>query len=103
MTQPENINNQTGRISQYQVSINMSASYSIDNWNFQISYENPYNRELRENIDLGIYQQSVVSRVPYMYDNIGRIGISYRFNYGKKKHKFDNTEVIDVNQTTISK
>ena len=38
-----------------------------------------------------------------MYDNIGHFSVSYRFNYGKKKHKFDNTEVIDINQTTISK
>ncbi len=81
----------------------MSASYSIDNWNFRISYDNPYKRELRENIDLGLYKQSVVTRTPYLYDNIGRISVSYRINYGKKKHKFDNTEVIDVNQTTISK
>lgn len=103
LTQPETINNQTGRIYQAQVNIDMSASYSVDNWNFRISYNNPYKRELRENIDLGIYKQSVVTRIPYLYDNIGRISISYRFNYGKKKHKFDNTEVIDINQTTISK
>ena len=103
LTQPEAINNQTGRISNYPVYIDMSASYSIDNWNFQVSYENPYKRELREHIDLGIYRQSAVTRIPYVYDNIGRVSISYRFNYGKKKHRFDNTEVIDINQTTISK
>lgn len=103
LTQPEAINNQTGRISRYQPTINISASYSVDNWNFQLSYENPYRRELRESIDLGIYRQTVLTRVPYMYDNIGHLSVSYRFNYGKKKHKFDNTEVIDINQTTISK
>lgn len=102
LTQPESINNQTGQISQYQTNIDMSASYSIDNWNFQISYQNPYRRELRKKIDLGLYQQTLIARVPYIYDNIGKISVSYRFNYGKKKHKFDNTEVIDVNQTTIS-
>jgi len=102
LTQPESINNQTGQISQYQTNIDMSASYSIDNWNFQISYQNPYRRELRKKIDLGLYQQTLIARVPYIYDNIGKISVSYRFNYGKKKHKFDNTQVIDVNQTTIS-
>lgn len=102
-TQPEAINNQTGRLYYYKSYIDMSASYSFDNWNFQISYENPYKRELQESIDLGIYKQSEVIRTPYLYDNIGRISISYRFNYGKKKHKFDNSEVIDINQTTILK
>ena len=103
LTQPKSIDQQTGQISKYQTNIDMNASYSFDNWNFQISYENPYKREIREWIDLGIYQQTSVVRVPYIYDNIGQIRVSYRFNYGKKKHKFDNTEVIDINKTTISK
>lgn len=103
LTQPEAISNQTGRISQYPVHTNMSASYSIDNWFFQIVYESPYRRELREHIDLGIYRQSEVIRIPHQNDNIGTATVSYRFNYGKKKHRFDNTEVIDINQTTIAK
>ncbi len=103
LTQPEAIDNQTGRIYNYQPTINMSVSYSVNNWHFQISYLNPYRRELRESIDLGIYEQSLVTRVPHLYSNSGSISVSYRFNYGKKKHKFDNTNVIDINPTTISK
>lgn len=103
LTSPESVNNQTGRIFHNSVNFDMSASYSVSNWNFFISYCNPYSAESREDIDLGIYRQMVVSRISHLYDNLGRVGFSYRFNYGKKKHKFDNTEVTDVNQSTISK
>ena len=103
LTQPERIDNQTGRISNTTVNIDMSVSYSIDNWNFRLLYNNPYRLKYSEKIDLGLYQQTLSASAPYKYDNVGLITVSYRFNYGKKKHKFDNTEVIDVNQTTISK
>ena len=103
LTQPERIDNQTGRISNATVNIDMSVSYSIDNWNFRLLYNNPYRLKYSEKIDLGLYQQTLSASAPYTYANIGLTTVSYRFNYGKKKHKFDNTEVIDVNQTTISK
>lgn len=103
LTQPESIDNQTGRIYHSPVNIDMNVSYSIDNWNFTLSYCNPYSVEAREEIDLGIYKQSVIKKRHRFYDNFGIVSVSYRFNYGKKKHKFDNTQVIDINQTTISK
>lgn len=102
LTQPKYIDSQTGRITRNPVNIDMSASYSIDNWNFRIAYCNPYSFEGRDEIDLGIYKQYVVNKRHRFYDNWGILGVSYRFNYGKKKHKFDNTQVIDVNKTTIS-
>lgn len=103
LSQPESINNQTGRIYHNPTNIDISTSYNIDNWNFMFWYTNPYKAKAREEIDLGIYKQYVYECIPHIYDNFGGIKISYRFNYGKKKHKFDETVVIDVNQTTISK
>ncbi len=100
---PEKIDSQTGKITHAPTSLDIQASYSINNWNISVSYHNPYKAESRAEFYLGIYQQDVVSRRPYLSDNYGNISVSYRFNYGKKKHKFDNTEVIDVNPTTISR
>ena len=54
-------------------------------------------------MDLGVYRLDVTSRRPHLSDNYGTFSVSYRFNYGKKKHKFDDTEVIDINQSTISR
>ena len=103
LTSPESMDSQTGKITHAPTSLDLKASYSIDNWNFSVSYHNPYRAEGRAELDLGIYQQNIISHRPYLSDNCGTVSVSYRFNYGKKKHKFDNTEVIDINQTTISR
>lgn len=103
LTAPESIDSQTGKIYHGPTTLKFNASYSIDNWNFGFAYYNPYKAKGRGEIDLGIFQQHTASRKFRISDNYGSISVSYRFNYGKKKHKFDNTEVIDVNQTTISK
>lgn len=102
LTSPETIDFQTGRISQAPISLKMNASYSIDNWNFGISYHNPYRAIGYSTMDLGLYQQYVSSRICRINDNYGSVNISYRFNYGKKKHKFDNSEIVDINQSSIS-
>lgn len=102
LTGPEMIEPQTGYITRNATKLTLNASYSINNWNFAIAYYNPYKAKKRDNLDLGIYQEYSISRKPRISDNYGTITVSYRFNYGKKKHKFDNTEVIDINQTTIS-
>ena len=101
-TSPEVINSQTGQIVHTPTKLNMNVSYSINNWNFKLSYNNPYRAEASADMDLGIYRQDIVSHRKWLDDNYGTISVSYRFTYGKK-HKFDNTEVKDVNQTTISK
>lgn len=103
LTAPEHIDSQTGAIMHTPTSLGFEASYSINNWNFRIHYSNPYKGWSNKEIDLGVYRQDITSRRPYITDNYGAVSVSYRFNYGKKKHKFDNTEVIDVNQSTISR
>ena len=102
LTQPEHVNPQTGMKSKNPAQMDLSASYSINNWNISINYVNPYNAKSKGSLDLGIYKQKITEHIPRLYDNLGLINIAYRFNYGKKKHKFDNTQVIDVNKTTIS-
>ena len=103
LTAPESIDSQTGKIMHTPTSLSLNASYSIDNWNFSVTYHNPYRAESHGEIDLGVYRQDIVSRRLYLSDNYGKVSVSYRFNYGKKKHKFDESEVTDVNQTTIGK
>ena len=102
LTQPEHVNPQTGVKIKNPAQLNLSASYSINNWNISVNYVNPYSARSKGNLDLGIYKQNFTEHISRLYDNFGLVSVSYRFNYGKKKHKFDNTQVIDVNQTTIS-
>lgn len=103
LTAPESIDPQTGVRMYAPTNLLLKLSYNIDNWNIGITYSNPYKAEGRERLDLEGFQHYCISRRSYLTDNYGMFSVSYRFNYGKKKHKFDETEVIDVNQTTISK
>lgn len=82
--------------------LSMSMSYSINNWNIGIGYTNPFKATTRTSFNNGEYEQYSSSRTPRISDNYAHIHVSYRFTFGKKKHKFDNSEVQDVNQTTIS-
>ena len=43
---------------------------------------------------------SQVNEVRYFrtYDNMFELTVNYRFTYGKKKHKFHNVEIKDINQ-----
>lgn len=103
LTAPESIDSQTGRIIHTPTSLSMNVSYSINNWNFSLAYQNPYKAKARAEMELGVYQLKVTSRRPHLSDNYGTFSVSYRFSYGKKKHKFDDSEVIDINQSTISR
>lgn len=103
LTAPESIDQQTGVRMYAPTNLLLKLSYNIDNWNIGITYSNPYKAEGRERLYLEEFQHYCISRRSYLSDNYGMFSVSYRFNYGKKKHKFDETEVIDVNQTTISK
>lgn len=80
-----------------------SVSYSIGRWNFRLSYTNPFKYTTKSELDNGEYEMYSSWRVPLITDNYGTLNVSYRFDFGKKKHKFDNTEVEDINKTTISK
>lgn len=82
--------------------LSTDMSYSINNWNIGLGYTNPFKATTRTSFDNGEYEKYSSSRTPHISDNYGYIRVSYRFTFGKKKHRFDTTEIQDVNQTTIS-
>ncbi len=92
----------SGKRRKQSAQLDMNLSYSINNWNIGIAYSNPFKTTARSTLVNGEYEQYTSSRIPRITDNYGYIRISHRFTFGKKKHKFDTTEVEDVNQTTIS-
>lgn len=78
------------------------ARYNVKNWNFEAVYYNPFKATEKTLLQSKVLTETTYYRSPHITDNYGYLKVSYRFNYGKKKHKFDNTEVIDINKTTIS-
>lgn len=91
-----------GRMTKSSGELFMQLNYSINNWHFEAYYMNPFKSTSKSEINNGEYEQYHSSRIPRITDNFAYIHIRYRFTFGKKKHKFDTTEVEDVNQTTIS-
>ena len=92
----------SGKIIKAPTNLDIYLSYSINNWNIGIAYYNPFKTTKHSTLVNEKYEQYTSSRIPRITDNYGCIRISHRFTFGKKKHKFDTTEVEDVNQTTIS-
>lgn len=95
----------TGEVKSYRMpaSLTFRTSYSIGDFNVELAYRNPFKAISKTTIDGGCFIEYSEFRTPHIDDNYGYVRVNYRFNYGKKKHKFDNTEVTDVNQSTISK
>ena len=92
----------SGTFTHKPASVNVSAGYSIDNWNFSFYARNPfYHARFTGHSTRQDYSLQAVHCIPKMMDNYFSINVSYRFNFGKKKHKFDNTQVEDVNRSTI--
>ena len=95
----------TGEVKKFDMAplLRVKIGYNIKQWNFEAAYFNPFKATTRTWLQSDVLTKETSYRSRYISDNYGYVRVSYRFNYGKKKHKFDNTEVIDVNQTTISK
>lgn len=95
----------TGEVKKFHMApmLRVKVGYNIKQWNFEAAYYNPFRATTRTWLQSEVLTRTNSYRSPYISDNYGYVKVSYRFNYGKKKHKFDNTEVIDINQTTISK
>lgn len=49
------------------------------------------------------YERRSESRTPRVSDHVISLSVNYRFTFGKKKHKFDNSVIEDTNQSTISR
>lgn len=80
-----------------------NVRYSINNFHVALTIKNPYKAKSENYIQQPEYIQKNVSRVPRIDDHIISLAFNYRFTFGKKKHKFDNSSVNDINQSTISK
>ena len=95
----------TGEVMKFDMAplLRVKIGYNIKQWNFEAAYYNPFKATTRMWLQSDVLTKESSNRSRYISDKYGYVKVSYRFNYGKKKHKFDNTEVIDVNQTTISK
>ena len=82
----------------------VNASYNIDNWSFNMRMGSPFIRIQNEDyLNQGGYSETRIIGCKRVNDNTFRLTVNYRFNFGKKKHKFDNSEVEDVNKSTIMK
>ncbi len=94
----------SGAIYHEPLEFDFQVNYNLGNWHFELKTKNlglksySHQRMQREG-----YVQGYSTRVPRISDNIVNLTVNYRFTFGKKKHKFDNTEVEDVNKSTISK
>ena len=103
MTPSKGVNHTLGNYIKSPHRLRLTIAYSINDWNIEAEYTNPFRAATRTEFDNGEYATCSTSRTPLVTDNYGHIRVSYRFNFGKKKHKFSNPDTQDINQTSISK
>lgn len=103
MTPSKGVNPTLGNYIKSPHRLRLTIAYSINDWNIEAEYTNPFRAATRTEFDNGEYATCSTSRTPLVTDNYGHIRVSYRFNFGKKKHKFSNPDTQDINQTSISK
>lgn len=83
--------------------LTLGFQYNWSNWYVTLAYRNPFKATTKGNLELSKYVIHSSSRISGVSDNFIGIKAGCRFNFGKKKHKFEDMEVEDVNQTTIYK
>ena len=104
LTKSKGMSDSSGTVYHGFTRLTFNASYNVDNWHFELSTMNLGLKSYEESrLDYVNYKHTTSIREPRVSDNIVKLTVNYRFTFGKKKHKFDNTEVEDVNQSTISK
>lgn len=103
MTPSKGVNHTLGNYIKSPHRLRLTNAYSINDWNIEAEYTNPFRAATRTEFDNGEYATCSTSRTSLVTDNYGHIRVSYRFNFGKKKHKFSNPDTQDINQTSISK
>ena len=104
VTKFKHMSQTSGAIYHAPLQFDFQANYNIGNWHFELMTRNLGLKSFSDsNMQREGYAQSYSFREPRISDNIVNLTVNYRFTFGKKKHKFDNTAVEDVNQSTISK
>lgn len=83
--------------------LGFGASYSINNWNIDLYMRTPYKAVSKGHLQQIGYERRSESRTPRVSDHVISLSVNYRFTFGKKKHKFDNSVIEDTNQSTISR
>lgn len=79
----------------------INVSYNLNGWNFTFKAYNPFRNTTESFYQNPDFSQSSGMRTRKLTNNYYLLSVNYRFTFGKKKHKFDNTQVNDFNQTTI--
>lgn len=104
LTKSQGMSDSSGMVYYSPFQLRFDLSYNVDNWHFELNTKNIGLKSYSETRwDYVNYSYISSIRNPRISDNLISLTVNYRFTFGKKKHKFDNTEVEDVNQTTISK
>ena len=75
----------------------------INNWNIDLDIRTPYKTVSKGYLQQIGYERRYESRIPRVSDHVISLSVNYRFTFGKKKHKFDNSVIEDTNQSTISR
>ena len=83
--------------------LGFGAGYSINNWNIDLYMRTPYKAVSKGYLQQIGYERRYESRIPRVSDHVISLSVNYRLNFGKKKHKFDNSVIEDTNQSTISR
>lgn len=84
------------------LSLDLSAGYSIDNWYFSLSCRNPFMKS-RQRISLSLPKVGYngYNWYPRVFDNNLSLLISYRFNYGKPRKKYQDVEIEQTENSAI--
>ena len=83
--------------------LEFGVNYSINNWNVDLHMQTPYKAVSKGHLQPIGYERRSESRTPRVSDHVISLSVNYRFTFGKKKHKFDNSVIEDTNQSTISR
>ena len=98
----KNLQPTSGYIIKSPSSLSLDVSYHINNLHISLGGSTPYKATTKTKLEQGGFMVRGESRIPRVSDHRISLSASYRFTFGKKKHKFDNTVIQDTNQSTIS-
>ena len=92
----------SGLMTHFPGMLGFGAGYSISNWNIDLYMQTPYKAVSKGHLQQIGYERRYENRIPRVSDHVISLSVNYRFTFGKKKHKFDNSVIQDTNQSTIS-